>query len=74
MSRFILQIVVIKVYICHFLINIFYKNKKSKLYFEDRVAVLDDMFYEYGGSIDFERKSRRQSYMDRRTFFQSFLE
>jgi hypothetical protein len=28
----------------------FYKNKKSKLYFGDRVAVLNDMFYEYGGS------------------------
>jgi hypothetical protein len=28
----------------------YYKNKKSKLYFEDRVAVLNDMFYEYGES------------------------
>jgi hypothetical protein len=29
----------------------FYKNKKSKLYFWDRVAVLNDLFYEYGGSM-----------------------
>jgi uncharacterized protein YutD len=29
----------------------FYKNKKSKLYIGDRVAVLNDMIYEYGGSI-----------------------
>jgi hypothetical protein len=29
----------------------FYKDKKSKLCFGDRVAVLNDMFYEYGGSM-----------------------
>jgi len=29
----------------------FYKNKKSKLDFGDRVVVLNDFFYEYGGSI-----------------------
>ena len=29
----------------------FYKNKKSKLGFGDRVVVLNDFFYEYGGSI-----------------------
>jgi hypothetical protein len=28
----------------------FYKNKKSKLRFGDRVAILNDMFYEYGGN------------------------
>jgi hypothetical protein len=28
-----------------------YKNKKSKLYIRDRVAVLNDMIYEYGGNI-----------------------
>jgi hypothetical protein len=28
----------------------FYKNNKSKLCIGDRVAVLNDMFYEYGGS------------------------
>jgi hypothetical protein len=28
----------------------FYNNKKSKLNFGDRAAVLNDMFYEYGGS------------------------
>jgi hypothetical protein len=28
----------------------FYKNKKSKLRIGDLVAVLNDMFYEYGGS------------------------
>jgi hypothetical protein len=29
----------------------FYKNKKSKLYFGDRVAVLNDLIYQTGGSI-----------------------
>jgi hypothetical protein len=29
----------------------FYKNKKSKLYFGDRVVVLNDLFYGYGWSI-----------------------
>jgi hypothetical protein len=29
----------------------FYKNKKSKLYFGDRVAVLNDFIYQTGGSI-----------------------
>jgi hypothetical protein len=28
----------------------FYKNKKSKLCIGDRVAVLNDVFYEYEGS------------------------
>jgi hypothetical protein len=28
----------------------FYKNKKSKLYFEDHVAVLNDFIYQTGGS------------------------
>jgi hypothetical protein len=28
----------------------FYKNKKSKLYFWDRVAVLNDFIYQTGGS------------------------
>jgi hypothetical protein len=30
----------------------FYKKKKSKLYFEDRVAVLNDFIYRTGGSIE----------------------
>jgi hypothetical protein len=29
----------------------FYKNKKSKLYFGDRAAVLNDFIYQTGGSI-----------------------
>jgi hypothetical protein len=28
----------------------FYRNKKSKLHFGDRVAVLNDLIYGYGGS------------------------
>jgi hypothetical protein len=28
----------------------FYENKKSKLYFGNRVVSLNDLFYEYGGS------------------------
>ena len=38
MNRFVLKNIFIKIYICHFLINIFYKNKKSKLDFENRIA------------------------------------
>jgi hypothetical protein len=51
MNIFVLRNTFIKVYICKFLINAFIKNKKSKLYFGDRVVVLNDLFYEYGGSI-----------------------
>jgi hypothetical protein len=29
----------------------FYKNKKSKLYFGDRVAVINDFIYQTGGII-----------------------
>jgi hypothetical protein len=29
----------------------FYKNKKSKLYFGDRVVVLNDFIYQTGGSM-----------------------
>jgi hypothetical protein len=29
----------------------FYKKKKSKLYFGDRVAVLNDFIYQTGGSM-----------------------
>jgi hypothetical protein len=28
----------------------FYKNKKSKLYFGDRITVLNDFIYQTGGS------------------------
>jgi hypothetical protein len=31
--------------------NYFYKNKKSKLHFGDRVVVLNDSVYQTGGSI-----------------------
>jgi hypothetical protein len=30
----------------------FYKNKKSKLCIGDHVVVLNDMFYEYEGSVE----------------------
>jgi hypothetical protein len=33
-----------------------YKNKKSKLYFEYRVAVINDIFYEYGGSNNLKKQ------------------
>jgi uncharacterized protein YutD len=29
----------------------FYKNKKSKLYFEDRIDLLNDLLYAYGGNM-----------------------
>jgi hypothetical protein len=35
----------------------FYKNKKSKLYFGERVAVLNDFIYQTGGSICYNRIS-----------------
>jgi hypothetical protein len=50
MNRFVLKNTFIKVYIYHFSINIFYRKKKLKLCFGDRVAVLNDFLYEYGGS------------------------
>jgi hypothetical protein len=49
----------VKIYICT-IIKVYvnfnkhvYKNKKSKLYFGDRVAILNDWIYEYGGSTFF---------------------
>jgi hypothetical protein len=50
MNRFVLKNTFIKVYIYHFLINIFYRNKKSKLCFRERVAVQNDFLYENGES------------------------
>ena len=44
MNRFVLKNTFIKIYIHHFSINIFYKNKKSKLHFGDRVAVRTTFF------------------------------
>jgi hypothetical protein len=35
----------------------FYKKKKSKLYFGDRVAVLNDFIYQTGGSTNEYRMS-----------------
>jgi hypothetical protein len=52
MNTFVLQNTFIKIYIYMFVFNTyFYKNKKSKLHFGDRVAVLNDLIYGYGGSI-----------------------
>jgi len=57
MNRFVLKNTFIKVYIYYFLINIFYKNKESKLGFGDRVIVLNDFFYEYRESISIKAKT-----------------
>ena len=51
MYRFVLKNTFIKIYIYHFSINIFIEIRSQKLCFEDRVAVLNDFLYEYGGSI-----------------------
>jgi len=51
MNRCVLKNNFLKVYIYHFLINIFIKNKKSKLDFGDCGVVLNDFFYKYEGSI-----------------------
>jgi hypothetical protein len=50
MNRFVLKNTFIKIYLYHCLINIFIKNKQSKLNFGDHVIVQNDMFYGYGGS------------------------
>jgi len=50
MNRFVLRNIFIKIYIYHFLINIFYK-KESKLGFRDQVVMLNDFIYGYGETI-----------------------
>jgi hypothetical protein len=57
MNRFVLKNTFIKVHIYYFLINIFYKNKESKLGFGDRVIVLNDFFYGYRESISIKAKT-----------------
>jgi len=47
MNRFILKNTLINIPLFD---KYFYKNKESKLGFEDRVIVLNDFLYEYGGS------------------------
>ena len=51
MNRFALKNTFIKIYIYHFLTNIFNKNKKSKLDFKDHV--LNNFLYRYGASIPY---------------------
>ena len=51
MNIFVLENTFIKIYIYHFLINIFIKNKKSKSSFGDHVIVFSEFLYGYGGSI-----------------------
>jgi len=51
MNRFALKNTFIKIYIYHFLIKYFYKNKKSKLDFEDRIVILNDFLYRMKKSI-----------------------
>ena len=51
MNIFVLKNTFIKIYVYHFSINIFFKNKRSKLCFGDRIAVLNDFLYQYGESI-----------------------
>jgi len=49
MNRFVLRNTFIKIYISLFN-KYFYKNKRSKLCFEDCVAVLNVIYLLYGGS------------------------
>ena len=44
MNIFVLKNTFIKIYIYHFSIDIFIKNKKSKLCFGDRAVVQNDFF------------------------------
>jgi hypothetical protein len=39
----------------------FYKNKKSKLYFGDRVTVLNDFIYQTGGSTPYHNNEIRRA-------------
>jgi hypothetical protein len=48
LNIFVLQNSFIRV--CYFFNKHFYKNKKSKLYFGDRVAILNDFIYQTRGS------------------------
>jgi hypothetical protein len=48
MNKFILKNIFIKVYIYHFLINIFI-NKELKLGFGDHIVIINDFLYMYGG-------------------------
>jgi hypothetical protein len=50
MNRFVLQNTFIKNIVMLISNKYFYNNKKSKLCIGDRVVVLNDMFYEHGGS------------------------
>jgi hypothetical protein len=59
MNRFVLKNTFIKVHIHHYSINIFCNSKRLKLYFGDRVAVLnvsffrmEGVFFQNGGSMD----------------------
>ena len=51
MNMFVLKNTFINVYISRFSINIFIIIRGSKLCFGDRVVVLNDFFYQHGGSI-----------------------
>jgi len=51
MNRFVLKNTFIKIYISLFN-KYFYKNKQSKLCFEDCVAVLNIIYFLYRGSIN----------------------
>jgi hypothetical protein len=56
MNRFVLKNIFIKVYLHHYSINIFYNNKRSKLYIGDRAVVLNVSFSE-----------RREYYLEKAT-------
>jgi hypothetical protein len=50
MNRFVLKSTFIKIYIYHFVSNLF-ENVLSKLWFVDCVVVQNDLNYQYGGSM-----------------------
>ena len=52
MNRFVLKTFSLYIYIyISFFNKYFYKNKQSKLCFEDRVAVINVIYFLYRGSI-----------------------
>jgi hypothetical protein len=73
MNRFVLQNTFIKVYTCEFLTDIFIKNKKSKLFFVDCVAVLNDFIYQTGGSMPQEFHGDDTTLTYDETFFSLFI-
>ena len=63
MNRFVLKNIFINIYISLFF-KYFYKNKGSKLYYGDRVIVLNDFFHHHRGESTDRRPMRTTDDME----------